>query len=165
MATDYVPGPDLHAVVGEQHGPLPEESVRALPHGLAQALRAVHGAGLIHRDLKPSNVLVTVEGPRIIDFGIAHAVTGRSRFGTADNGLHALLFRGAHEEPEPAGVPDSLLGLVQQCLEKDPALRPLPREVAAHTVAVTTRDAPWLPPQPEPRPERWRPRGPRAENR
>ncbi|MFH8565679.1 hypothetical protein [Streptomyces sp. NPDC017988] len=48
MATGYVPGPDPHAVVGEQHGPLPEESVRALAHGLAQALRAIHDAGLIH---------------------------------------------------------------------------------------------------------------------
>ncbi|QKW07967.1 serine/threonine protein kinase [Streptomyces sp. NA04227] len=81
VATQYVPGPDLHSVVAEQYGPLPEHSVRVLANRLALALRAVHGAGLVHRDLKPSNVLVTVDGPRVIDFGIARAldsVTGDS---------------------------------------------------------------------------------------
>ncbi|MGW6203450.1 protein kinase domain-containing protein [Streptomyces sp. NPDC055089] len=71
----YVPGPDLHTVVSAgEHGPLPVESVLALANGLARALGDVHGAGLVHRDLKPSNVLLTVDGPRVIDFGIARAV-------------------------------------------------------------------------------------------
>ncbi|MEU6934896.1 protein kinase [Streptomyces sp. NPDC046374] len=74
VATQYIPGPDLHAVVAEQHGPLPEQSVRVLANRLALALRAIHEAGLVHRDLKPSNVLVTVDGPRVIDFGIARAL-------------------------------------------------------------------------------------------
>lgn len=74
VATGYVPGPDLHAVVAKDYGPLPEHSVRVLANRLAHALEAIHGAGLIHRDLKPSNVLVTVDGPRVIDFGIARAL-------------------------------------------------------------------------------------------
>ncbi|WP_157876054.1 serine/threonine-protein kinase, partial [Streptacidiphilus griseoplanus] len=74
VATQYIPGPDLHTVVAEDFGPLPEYSVRILANRLALALQAVHGAGLIHRDLKPSNVLVTVDGPRVIDFGIARAM-------------------------------------------------------------------------------------------
>ncbi|MGW5422483.1 bifunctional serine/threonine protein kinase/MFS transporter [Streptomyces sp. NPDC003943] len=74
VATQYIPGPDLHTVVAEDFGPLPERSVRALANRLALALGAVHAAGLIHRDLKPSNVLVTVDGPRVIDFGIARAM-------------------------------------------------------------------------------------------
>ncbi|WP_406501107.1 bifunctional serine/threonine protein kinase/MFS transporter [Streptomyces sp. NBC_01590] len=74
VATQYVPGPDLTTVVAEDYGPLPEHSVRVLANRLALALRAVHEAGLIHRDLKPSNVLVTVDGPRVIDFGIARAM-------------------------------------------------------------------------------------------
>ncbi|MFB8209244.1 bifunctional serine/threonine protein kinase/MFS transporter [Streptomyces sp. NPDC056010] len=74
VATQYVPGPDLTTVVGADYGPLPEHSVRVLANRLALALEAVHGAGLIHRDLKPSNVLVTVDGPRVIDFGIARAM-------------------------------------------------------------------------------------------
>ncbi|MFF3390975.1 MFS transporter [Streptomyces sp. NPDC002669] len=74
VATQYVPGPDLTTVVADDYGPLPEHSVRVLANRLALALRAVHEAGLIHRDLKPSNVLVTVDGPRVIDFGIARAM-------------------------------------------------------------------------------------------
>ncbi|MER5629647.1 serine/threonine-protein kinase [Streptomyces nitrosporeus] len=74
VATAYVPGPSLHAVLAGQEGPLPERSVRILGHRLAQALTAVHTAGLIHRDLKPANVLVTIDGPRVIDFGIARAL-------------------------------------------------------------------------------------------
>ncbi|MFE7109691.1 MFS transporter [Streptomyces sp. NPDC057575] len=74
VATQYIPGPDLTTVVAKDFGPLPEHSVRTLANRLATALQSVHGAGLIHRDLKPSNVLVTVDGPRVIDFGIARAM-------------------------------------------------------------------------------------------
>ncbi|WP_441349202.1 serine/threonine-protein kinase, partial [Streptomyces sp. NTH33] len=74
VATGYVAGPSLQQVVGHDHGPLPERSVRILAAGLAGALEDIHAAGLIHRDLKPSNVLVTIDGPRVIDFGIARAL-------------------------------------------------------------------------------------------
>lgn len=74
VATAYIPGPSLQGVVDVEYGPLPAASVRVLANGLAHALKAVHGAGLIHRDLKPSNVLLTIDGPRVIDFGIAHAL-------------------------------------------------------------------------------------------
>lgn len=73
VATGYVPGPSLEQAVRE-HGPLPAESVRALAEGLLRALRGIHAAGIVHRDLKPSNVLLTVDGPRVIDFGIARAL-------------------------------------------------------------------------------------------
>jgi hypothetical protein len=73
MACEYVVGPTLQQAV-ETHGPLPEMSVRRLAAGLAEALVAIHGAGLVHRDLKPSNVLLAADGPRVIDFGIARAL-------------------------------------------------------------------------------------------
>ncbi|MFJ1605627.1 serine/threonine-protein kinase [Streptomyces sp. NPDC088253] len=74
VATGYVAGPSLQTVVGHDHGALPERSVRILAAGLAHALKDIHTAGLIHRDLKPSNILVTIDGPRVIDFGIARAL-------------------------------------------------------------------------------------------
>ncbi|MEW2396433.1 protein kinase [Streptomyces sp. NPDC046862] len=74
VATGYVAGPSLQTVVGHDHGALPERSVRILAAGLAHALKDIHAAGIVHRDLKPSNVLVTIDGPRVIDFGIARAL-------------------------------------------------------------------------------------------
>ncbi|MET9468622.1 bifunctional serine/threonine protein kinase/MFS transporter [Streptomyces sp. NPDC006544] len=192
VATQYIPGPDLHTVVAKDFGPLPEHSVHTLANRLALALQAVHEAGLIHRDLKPSNVLVTVDGPRVIDFGIArareslagdslltrtgtligsagfmspeqvrgleltpasdvfclgavlvYASTGRLLFGAGDTGLNAHLFRVAEEEPDLTGVPESLAGLVRACLQKNPAERPTPQEVAART--ATDQAPEWLP--------------------
>lgn len=75
VATAYAAGPSLTAAVTEL-GPLPEHTVRTLGAGLAEALTAVHGLGLVHRDVKPSNVLLTLDGPLLIDFGIARATDG-----------------------------------------------------------------------------------------
>ncbi|MFF2363935.1 bifunctional serine/threonine-protein kinase/ABC transporter substrate-binding protein [Streptomyces sp. NPDC058122] len=72
LATSYVPGPSLAEAV-EAFGPLSIASVRVLGARLADALEAVHGAGLVHRDVKPGNVLLAPDGPRLIDFGIARA--------------------------------------------------------------------------------------------
>ncbi|MFE7860663.1 protein kinase [Streptomyces sp. NPDC057403] len=75
VATAYAAGPSLAAAVADR-GPLPAPSVRALGAGLAEALTAVHELGLVHRDVKPSNVLLTLDGPLLIDFGIARATDG-----------------------------------------------------------------------------------------
>jgi serine/threonine protein kinase len=72
LATAYVPAPTLSTLV-RTCGPLPVPAVRWLGAGCAEALESIHGAGLVHRDLKPSNVLVSPDGPRVIDFGVARA--------------------------------------------------------------------------------------------
>ncbi|MFE5624494.1 protein kinase [Streptomyces virginiae] len=72
LATVYVPGPSLSEAVARR-GPLPDAAVVWLVAGVAEALVAVHDAGVVHRDLKPSNVLLAADGPRVIDFGISQA--------------------------------------------------------------------------------------------
>lgn len=57
----------------EAAGPLPPDQQVALAVGLADALVAIHSAGVVHRDLKPANVLCPPEGPKVIDFGISAA--------------------------------------------------------------------------------------------
>ncbi|WP_239331608.1 serine/threonine-protein kinase [Frankia sp. CiP3] len=73
MATEYVDGVSLATAVAER-GRLGSSTLVNLATGLADALVAVHTAGLVHRDLKPSNILLAWDGPKVIDFGIAHAV-------------------------------------------------------------------------------------------
>ncbi|MFJ2771336.1 serine/threonine-protein kinase [Streptomyces sp. NPDC087300] len=199
VATGYVAGPSLQSVVSHEHGPLPERSVNILAAGLANALKDIHAAGLVHRDLKPSNVLVTIDGPRVIDFGIAraletvtdggltrtgalvgspgfmapeqvrgdritpacdvfclgsvlaYAASGMLPFGTANSGVHALMFRIAQEEPDLEGIPESLAELIGACLHKDPAARPALDDILERTGAQDTLSAggstlePWLP--------------------
>ncbi|MEU6928514.1 bifunctional serine/threonine-protein kinase/ABC transporter substrate-binding protein [Streptomyces sp. NPDC046374] len=82
MATAFVPGPSLGEAV-RAHGPLPERSVRILGGTVARALAAVHAAGIVHRDVKPGNILLAIDGPRLIDFGIART-TGEAGLTSAD---------------------------------------------------------------------------------
>ncbi|MFJ8085845.1 bifunctional serine/threonine-protein kinase/ABC transporter substrate-binding protein [Streptomyces sp. NPDC096205] len=69
LATEFVPGPTLgEAVAGS--GPLPVPAVLTLGLRIADALAAVHAAGLVHRDVKPGNIVLGHDGPHLIDFGI-----------------------------------------------------------------------------------------------
>jgi serine/threonine protein kinase len=70
IATEFVPAPSLSEAVSSA-GALPAATVFALAGGLAEALTAIHRAGLVHRDVKPQNILLAPDGPVVIDFGIA----------------------------------------------------------------------------------------------
>jgi hypothetical protein len=72
IVTRYVPGRTLDEVV-QAGGPLRGNALRQLVRGLAEALVAVHAAGVVHRDLKPGNVMLLRGEPVVIDFGIAQA--------------------------------------------------------------------------------------------
>jgi Protein kinase domain len=185
MVTAYVPGPSLKQVLASRHA-LPPDTVKVLGAGLAEALAAIHDAGLIHRDLKPSNILLTDDGPRVIDFGIARAVdasvhttqpgtpgfmapevltgeqateacdvfalgvvlavaAGTSPFG---EGLPDAIttYRIVNEEPVLDGLDPEIRELVAQCLAKEPADRPTPREILGRLGAHASGTE-WLPPE------------------
>ncbi|MFC7742713.1 serine/threonine-protein kinase [Nocardiopsis composta] len=73
MVTEYIAGTALAEHISE-HGPLDSSTLHGFALGVAAALAAIHRAGLVHRDLKPANVLLSLSGPRVIDFGIARAM-------------------------------------------------------------------------------------------
>lgn len=108
VATAYVAGPSLTAAVADG-GPLPAHSVRALGAGLGEALAAVHELGLVHRDVKPSNVLLTLDGPLLIDFGIARATGGTSRT-ESGGGTASLTSTGVSVGSPGYMAPEQILG-------------------------------------------------------
>ncbi|HEX8630515.1 MAG TPA: protein kinase, partial [Catenuloplanes sp.] len=94
LVVEYVDGPSLAAVVEDQ-GPLTPANLHGVAIGVATALTAIHGAGVIHRDLKPTNVLLAPGSPKVIDFGIARMVTP-----TSDHTGHQMIGTVAYMAPE-----------------------------------------------------------------
>ncbi|MCU7728445.1 serine/threonine protein kinase [Actinoplanes sp. KI2] len=78
LVVEYVEGPSLQDVV-EERGPMAPGDLHSVAVGVAAALTAIHGAGVIHRDLKPSNVLLALGLPKVIDFGIARALEATTK--------------------------------------------------------------------------------------
>ena len=178
LATAYVAGSSLTEAV-RNRGPLTAGSLLALAAGLAKSLTAIHAAGVVHGDLKPSNVLLALDGPRVIDFGIsqaaeatplaraglvvgtpsfmapeqaagkdvgplsdvfslgavlAYAATGRKPFGTGPPA--AVVERVVRGTADLEDAPAELRPLIEQCLAKDPGLRPTAAELLAAVTAV-----------------------------
>ncbi|MFD4599118.1 serine/threonine-protein kinase [Streptomyces sp. NPDC058464] len=162
VATAYAAGPSLTAAVTDG-GPLPAHTVRALGAGLAEALVAVHELGLVHRDVKPSNVLLTLDGPLLIDFGIARAtdgtasltssgvsigspgymspeqILGKGATGAADVfSLGAVLAYAANGEPPFPG--DSSAALLYKVVHEEPELGALSGELREVAEACLSKE-------------------------
>ena len=98
LVVEYVDGPTLADVV-EERGPLTAANLHSVAIGVATALTAIHGAGVIHRDLKPRNVLLAPGSPKVIDFGIARAAEAD----TGITGLDQMVGTVAYMAPERFG--------------------------------------------------------------
>src|SRR5690606_8920968 len=81
MATEFVCGLTLAEAV-DVRGPFDTDALLWLADGLAGALADIRRAELVHRDLKPSNIMLTHDGLKVIDFGIARAVDASTLTGT-----------------------------------------------------------------------------------
>jgi hypothetical protein len=89
LVIEYVDGPSLAEVVRER-GPMNAAHLHAMAMGVATALTAIHGAGVIHRDLKPENVLLPPGSPKVIDFGIAQGFAATSQLTAAGSVVGTL---------------------------------------------------------------------------
>ncbi|MFD5491426.1 serine/threonine-protein kinase, partial [Streptomyces sp. NPDC127091] len=176
LATAYVHGNTLHQHVRDT-GAMGPDNLLTFAAAVAHALACIHDAGVAHRDLKPTNVLLAADGPRVVDFGIAHhldatAITATSvmtgtpgwmapeqltdgttlpacdifawgllvayaaaashPFGAPTGITHRIV----SAAPSLRGVPDALLPLVREALDKEPGRRPSAAEVAERTAVV-----------------------------
>ena len=162
MASAFVVGVSLHQAIASR-GPLPARTLWTLTAGLAEALTEVHGARLIHRDLKPANVLLALDGPHVIDFGIARSVDGTQL--TATGGL---IGSAAYMSPEQArgealmpasdvfslgstiayaargshlfGVGEAV-AILYRVMDTEPDLGPVPRDLRPLIAACLAKDA------------------------
>jgi hypothetical protein len=73
IISEYIQGSSLQTSI-KLWGPWSGEPLEQLAIAMATALVAFRNAGVVHRDFKPSNVLLSPNGPRLIDFGIARLV-------------------------------------------------------------------------------------------
>ncbi|WP_052397315.1 serine/threonine-protein kinase [Streptomyces sp. NRRL F-5123] len=161
LAAGYVPALTLHAAVSDTGRPLPVPTVLRLVAGVAEALRAVHHAGVVHAGLGPGTVLLAADGPRVTGYGVTRAaadapgipafsspeqaadkapVPATDVFALGQLAAYAAIGtapfdpdtgRKLAEEPDLNELPGELREIVTRCLIKDPALRPSPAQVVA----------------------------------
>ncbi|URN08770.1 serine/threonine protein kinase [Actinomadura madurae] len=172
MATEFLPAVSLRDAV-RRTGPLPADAVRSLAAGLAEALALIHRAGYVHLDLKPANVLLTADGPRVIDFGIAAERDGTGGTAPGTPAGSRGYMSPEQEAGEPIGPPSDIYSLgctlafactgappaersvpvadeglrtaVAECLRSAPDARPEPAELAGR-LAPREGQAAWPPP-------------------
>lgn len=159
LATPYVAGSTLAEHV-QAHGPLTRASLATFAAATAHALACIHRAGVAHRDLKPANVILAADGPRVVDFGIAHhldatAITAtrvttgtpgwmapeqleRAATGTAsDLFAWGLLIAYAATGQHPFGAPT---GIEYRIIAAEPELDGVPAGLAGLVAAALAKD-------------------------
>jgi serine/threonine protein kinase len=79
VAMEFVHGQGLDRLL-KATGQLPVEQVIPLIERVAEVVNFAHEQGMVHRDLKPANVMLAQDGtPKLLDFGIAKAVTSSTK--------------------------------------------------------------------------------------
>jgi eukaryotic-like serine/threonine-protein kinase len=75
LVMEFLEGETLAERMERSHDrPLPLNEALVIAIQVADALDAAHRHGIVHRDLKPSNVMLTKNGAKLLDFGIAKAM-------------------------------------------------------------------------------------------
>lgn len=109
MAMSLIEGQPLSELI-EQRSVDPQRAA-VLTGKLAQALQAVHAAGLVHRDVKASNIMIDAAGePVLMDFGLARQVAAESASVPDSRKLEDLRPGGHESRPVQSTSADWLAG-------------------------------------------------------
>jgi hypothetical protein len=103
VVSEYIEGPSLHQKIS-QDGPMTGATLQRLAIGTVTALAAIHQAGVVHRDFKPANVMLSGDGPRVIDFGIARDLAAEATLTSTVFGTPAFMSP-EQLRNEPVGPP------------------------------------------------------------
>ncbi len=133
LVSEYVPGPSLRELVTEE-GAWEGRDLQALAIGTATGLAAVHQAGLVHGDFGPEYVVLSADGPRVIEFGITPPYGSATPAADMRAWARTLLFAAAGGPPDPGYddlelLPEPLRTLASQCLSGGPGDQPTARSV------------------------------------
>ena len=155
LVMEYLDGETLAARLERTKGPLPLEQTLRIGGEIADALDKAHRAGILHRDLKPANIILTREGAKLLDFGLAklRAPSGASaasidtRTGLPNTATGTILGTVHYMAPEQADGREAdtrsdiwALGVV--IYEMAAGARPFEGASAASVIAAILKDTP-----------------------
>lgn len=94
-------GPTLEDAV--KRGRLTKEGAARLAREMGEALDAAHAQNVLHRDIKPGNIILTEDGAKIADFGVARIpdstlTRAGARVGTPAYSAPEAIRKGEHEK-------------------------------------------------------------------
>lgn len=141
LAMEYLPGHTLEERLS-QSGPMPLTDILLITMGVAEAMAYAHAHGVVHRDLKPGNIMLTDQGPKVMDLGIARvmdAATVTSTYAFLGTPLYAAPEAQLKTHVGPAADRYSLGVILFQMLAGEP---PFQGETPFETLNRHRSDAP-----------------------
>jgi eukaryotic-like serine/threonine-protein kinase len=139
LVSEYVAGPSLPEFVTEE-GPWEGDDLEALAVGMVTGLAAIHQAGLVHGEFGPDHVVLSADGPRVIEFGITPPYGAATPTADLRAWAFTVLYAAAGGPAVPADLemlPDPLRTLAEECMSTAPGGRPSARSVVIELLGDT----------------------------